>query len=170
MNKDRIIIPPEKREVEGPMIFLAGPIKGSERWQEVAMEYIHEIDPNIYLASPRRVLDRQKDFTQEMYNEQVDWETEYLNRCAREGAIIFWLASEKEHYCERPFAQTTRFELAEWKVKHENTGANLVIGIEDGFTNHRYIKRRFSQDCPEVPFFTDLKSTCLKAVELAKQK
>ena len=110
------------------------------------------------------------DFSKEMYNEQVDWETYQLRKAGKTGIIIFWLAKENEHICERAYAQTSRFELGEWKTKHELQKTGLVVGIEPGFTNAKYIMRRFSQDCPDVPICSTLEDTCKKAVELALLK
>lgn len=163
----KLIIPPAYEEINGPIIFLAGPIQSAERWQDEAIKIIHE-NSDIAIASPRRLGEFEGDFSQEMYNEQVDWETFHLRKAGSNGAIIFWLAKEAKHKCDRAFAQTTRFELAEWKVRHERDNVNLVIGIEDGFTNARYIRRRFSQDCPKVKICSTLEKTCLEAIKLLK--
>lgn len=130
MNKENLILPPNNIEVSGPVIFLAGPIQGAKDWQGEAIRIIHAIDPEITIASPRReYLDGEF-----VYEKQVDWETKYLRTAASDGVILFWLAKELEHDRKRAYAQTSRFELAEWKIRHECGGAKLVIGIEDGFT------------------------------------
>ncbi len=100
----------------------------------------------------------------------VDWETFHLRNAGWNGVVLFWLAKEFEHDCKRAYAQTSRFELGEWKVIHERDGSNLVVGIEEGFTGDRYIKRRLPQDCPEVPILSTLEETCEKAVELAYRR
>lgn len=164
-----LILPPDYIEIKKPLIFLAGPIQSAERWQDEAIKIIRE-NSDFAVASPRRPGEFEGDFGAEMYNEQVDWETHHLRKAAGNGAIIFWLAKEKSHKCERAYAQTTRFELAEWKVRHERDGVNLVIGIEDGFTNARYIRRRFSQDCPKVKICSTLKETCMAAIGLIESK
>lgn len=164
----RIIVAPEYRTIEGPLIFLAGPIQGAPRWQDAAANIIGAYNDRVMIASPRRpLLKSESQFTQEMYNEQVDWETFHLRRASENGAILFWLAKEAEHTCERAYGQTTRFELAEWKVHHEVEGVNLVVGIEEGFTGARYIRRRISQDCIEIPVLSSLEETCRKAVDLS---
>jgi len=104
-----------------------------------------------------------------MYAEQVDWETHYLRRAGKDGVVFFWLAKEFKHQCDRAYAQTSRFELGEWKVRHERDGAKLVVGIEEGFTNARYIRRRLMQDCPDVGVCGTLETTCLQAAQLAQQ-
>lgn len=164
---------PEYVGVNGPLIFLAGPIQGAPDWQAQASEIILSLHPSLYIASPRRHIPwRGGDFTAEMYNEQVDWETTYLNYAARFGSILFWLAKEQDHTCRRAYAQTTRFELAEWKERHLETkrGAGLVIGIEDGFTGARYITRRLGQECPDLKIHDNLEATCAEAVRTATSR
>ena len=110
------------------------------------------------------------DFSDEKFNEQADWETFHLRRASTEGCILFWLAKEYEPICDRAYAQTTRFELAEWKMRHERDGAKLIVGIEKGFTGARYIKRRLSQDCPEVKICSSLEQTCKEAIKAVFRK
>lgn len=159
---NNILIPPEIVEVNEPIIFLAGPIQGAQDWQEEAIKIIHSLNPNIIIASPRREY-LEGDF---VYEKQVDWETYYLRKAGKSGAIIFWMAKEFEHRHDRAYAQTSRFELAEWKVKHEWDGANIVVGVDNGFTGARYIKRRMAQDCPDLSVFDSLEATCKEAVAL----
>lgn len=158
------IEPPEIVDVEGCIIFLAGPIQGAPDWQSEAIKIIHELDSGIVIASPR------KDYQEGtfVYEKQVDWETHYLNRSAKFGAIMFWLAVQTEATPGRDYAQTSRFELGEWKREHQHSGIKLILGIEKGFGNASYIRRRFGQDCPDVPLLDTLRSTCEKSVESIK--
>jgi hypothetical protein len=164
MNEGRFIQPPEIVETETPVIFLAGPIQGARDWQTDAAELIHTIDADITVASPR------KDYPEGtfVYERQVDWETHFLRQAGRNGVIAFWLAAQAVETPGRSYAQTTRFELAEWKMRHEHDSVKLVIGIEEGFGNARYIRRRFSQDAPEVQITDSLEDLCRTAVDLAK--
>jgi hypothetical protein len=172
---------PQVVEISGPLIFLAGPIQGAPLWHDEAISLIQKMDDSIHIASPcRRKLKRltalverltahlSQEFTDEMYNEQVDWETHYLNRCAEDGVVLFWLAKEHRHICTRAYAQTTRFELGEWKERSKWTKTRLVVGIEKGFTNERYLRRRLTQDCPTVPILDTLESTCSSAIKLVR--
>lgn len=171
---EKILSPPNYKEIEGPCIFLAGPIQGTDRWQDEAAKLILENDSNVNIFSPRRPPGQGKKesggFNARKYAEQVDWETNYLNYSSTHGVILFWLAKEAEHNCTRAFAQTSRFELGEWKVKHEINGILLVVGIESGFTGDRYVKRRFGQDCPNVPVLSTLEETCRVATGIAVEK
>ena len=154
--------PPDIVEAGPPLIFLAGPIQGSDKWREKAIKIIDELDPKITIASPER------DFwsTGFVYEKQVDWETHYLREAAKQGVILFWLGKEAHHDCKRAYAQTSSFELAEWKVRHERDRVRIALGIEENFTNSHYIKRRFNQDCPDVPISDSLEETCEFAVKL----
>jgi hypothetical protein len=162
----KLILPPNYLEIiDSPLVFLAGPIQGAHNWQEQAIETIQNLAPGLCIACPRRKEEIRGEFTAAMYNEQVDWETYHLREAGKKGVVMFWLAKELEHICRRAYAQTSRFELAEWKMRHETYGSNLVVGIEDGFSGEKYIRRRFSQDCPEVPVCDTLEETCKKTIE-----
>lgn len=160
MNK--IFYPPQVEENDSAGIFLAGPIQGTSDWQTEAIKIISLLNDKLAIFNPRR------DYLDEefVYEKQVDWETHYLREAGKNGVILFWLAKEHAHNPERAYAQTSRFELAEWKMRYERDGAKLVVGIEEGFSGARYIKRRLSQDCPNLPICDSLQTTCEKAAEL----
>lgn len=163
MNSEKFLYQPTQYielEIKKPIIFLAGPIQGTDDWQTKAYKIINTNNPEIIVASPRRdYLPGTFD-----YNEQVDWETFHLNRASANGAILFWLAAETIHNHERSYAQTTRFELAEWKERHLTRGTKLVIGIEGNFSGGKYIRKRFNEDCPDVPILNNLEDTCNAAI------
>lgn len=160
---DRLLLtPPEIVETDGPVIFIAGPVQGAPNWQPLAASIIHDLRPEITVASPR------KDYPEGtfVYEKQVDWETYFLRKAGETGVVAFWLAGQIEEILGRAYAQTSRFELAEWKMRHQYEGAKLTLGIEKGFGNARYIRRRFAQDCPDVKITDDLVEMCHNAVEL----
>lgn len=166
----RVIVAPESPPLDGPVVFLAGPTwctPGTAPWHERALELLGRLDPALHVANPRRPLETEHDFDEAAYAEQVDWETAWLRRAGATGAVLFWLAREDHHRCHRPHAQTTRFELGEWK-EHARAGARLVLGIEDGFSGARYVRRRFAQECPTVPILDTLEATCRAAVACAR--
>jgi hypothetical protein len=122
------------------------------------------LDPAIVVASPRR------DYPEGTfeYEKQVDWETHFLRRAGKLGVIGFWLAAQVTETPGRAYAQTSRFELGEWKMSHQYEGTKLALGIEEGFGNARYIRRRFSQDCPDVKIADNVEEMCRNAVNLAR--
>jgi hypothetical protein len=157
-----VLLPPSIAPIEGPLVFLAGPIQGAADWHAQALTWFTEHAPEITVASPRRAyLPGEFD-----YAGQVDWETHHLRRAAERGVILFWLAREASSIPGRSYAQTSRFELAEWKIRHERDGIRLVVGLEEGFSGARYIRHRFGQDCPRVPLVSTLPQACAAAVEL----
>lgn len=162
MSERLLLQPPEIVELDGPVIFLAGPIQGAPDWQSEAITKIHILEPLVAVASPR------KNYTEGtfVYEKQVDWETHFLRKAGRLGVIAFWLAAQTSETPGRAYAQTSRFELAEWKVQHERDGIKLAVGIEEGFGNARYIRRRFRQDCPDIEIVDTLDELCNNAVKI----
>jgi hypothetical protein len=171
-----VLTPPSYRQYSNPSVFLAGPIQGADNWQQTAAGIIHSLEPNLIIANPRRDVEFKGDFSDEMYNEQVDWETHHLRDAANYGTILLWLAKEDRHDCGRAYAQTSRFELGEWfgwyRRHHLPTWAErgFAIGIEDGFSGGRYIKRRIMQDLPHVPVHNTLEDTCAYAARLIRKE
>lgn len=161
-----VLIAPTYRDINDPVIFLAGPIQGAPDWQREAIALL-EPTPGIQVASPRRSKSRPKDFDDEMYRAQVDWEHHYLDRAADEGVILFWLAREQTHRCDRAYAQTTRFELGEMTARHCQSGVRMVVGVDDGFSNARYIRYTLSKKAPGIPVLDSLSAACAQAVVIA---
>jgi Nucleoside 2-deoxyribosyltransferase like len=157
-----ILTPPTWRTPARRVIFLAGPIQGAPDWQREAIAFF-EPAPDLLVASPRRPL---PDMSEAGYDEQVRWEHHYLDRAARDGAILFWLAREAVHFCDRAYAQTTRFELGEAVTLHRWRGVRVVVGIEDGFSGARYLRRTIAAKAPAIPLCTTLQQTCETALKL----
>lgn len=167
-----VIRPPEIVDIdsdsefrlEKQVVFLGGPIQGAPDWQQEAIGTFDRLAGDLVVASPR------KDYApgEFVYEHQVDWETHFLRRAGRLGAVMFWLARQAEETPGRAYAQTSRLELGEMKVRHQAKGEKLVIGIDEGFGNERYIRRRFGQDCPDVPILNNLQDTCAATLELLK--
>jgi hypothetical protein len=164
----QLIYPPDYPDVAGPVVFLAGPIRGAPDWHPAAVRLLWSLDPHLHVANPNPPdpPDSSEYAASFEYAAQVDWETHHLRRAAANGVILFWLAREETHFCDRAYAQTTRFELAEWKVRHERDGTKLVVGVEKGFTGATYIRHRLGRDCPTVPVCDTLEETVRRAVGL----
>ncbi len=160
-----VVSPPDYPDLDGPLVFLAGPIQGAPEWQVEALGLLGGFAPSLHVANPRRnYLPGSFD-----YGTQVDWETHHLRRAGAAGCVLFWLAREARAIPGRCYAQTSRFELAEWKTRHERDGAKLVVGIEPGFSGERYIRHRFLLDCPGVPLCDSLEETCRRAAALVEE-
>lgn len=169
ISHHNVLIPPAVGDVVGPLVFLAGPITGAPDWQSRAIALIRAADAELFIASPRRAVEREGDFTEDMYLEQVAWEHRHLARAAEDGVTLFWLAKESRHVCDRAYAQTTRFELGEAVTVHRFTGAKVVVGIEPGFTNERYIRKTLASKTPGIVLLGTIEETCAAAIRLARE-
>ena len=157
-----VIVVPEFKIVKGQIVFLAGPIQGAEDWQARAIDLISKANHKLNIATPRGNY-ANMNFD---YDLQVKWESHYLARASRSGAILFWLAKEKVHYCERSYAQTTRSELGEWRTMAKiNPLIKLFVGIEPGFTGERYQRAKLEEDCPNVKIHKTLEDLCRDVVQ-----
>ena len=129
-------------------VFLAGPIQGTSEWQEDFIKKLEtefkdsKLNKNVVICSPRRIDSFSKD--KFSYDEQVDWESYYLDKSSKQGVVVFWLAKEKEKVEGRSFAQTSRFEIGEWFAKGQNIdNFKIVVGYEEGFEGIKYITKKF---------------------------
>lgn len=155
-----ILTPCTYADIAGPLIFLAGPIQGALDWHAEAIARLRAGGATA-VASPKAI--EKHDY----YNEQVAWEHHHLERAGRHGVILFWLAREAQHVCDRAYAQTTRFELGEAVTLHRWQGIKVVVGIEDGFSNARYLRLTIAKKAPGIPLCTTLPQTCEVAMLLA---
>jgi len=133
-------------------IFLAGPIQGSTEWHEEFIEKIQKelkdikINKNIIICSPKR-LKKDDNF---IYDEQVNWESYYLDKASKTGIIVFWLAKEKEKISGRSYAQTSRFEIGEWWSKGQNIkDFKIIVGANKDFEGLKYIVKKFTDAYPK---------------------
>ena len=148
---------------EKPLVFLAGPIQDAFPWHYIAIEYLKKYSPYIDIACPKRP---KKLDTKFVYEEQVDWESIYLQRASENGGILFWLGNQDTKNPERSYAQTTRFELAEWFTNFKSdSNINIVVGIDSKFPGERYIRYRISKEAPEIKITNSLDFACLQLIK-----
>lgn len=146
----KILISPEYIDISPTdiVIFLAGPIQGSYEWHEEFIKKISErlkTDKNVIICSPKRIK-KDDNFN---YDEQVNWESYYLHKSSKQGIIVFWLAKEIEKIEGRSYAQTTRFELAEWWTKGQYiNNFKIVVGADKEFNGLKYINKKFKDNYP----------------------
>jgi hypothetical protein len=156
-----LLVPPLYSDLNRPLVFLAGPIQGAPDWHRPAIELLNTA--NVDLASPRYEGKKHKD---EEYYDQVKWEHYHLQEAAKNGVTLFWMAKEVKHVCDRAYAQTSRFELGEAMAMHVWQGIKMVVGMEEGFSNARYLRYTISQKAPGIPLCETLEETCARALEL----
>lgn len=142
---DNVLSPPEIVETEEKTIFLAGPIQGASDWHTRAINFLneHRSDKTFKIASPKKKYEKGT-FDLE---KQIDWESFHLKQASTNGLIIFWLDNEVEHNPERAYAQTSRFELAEWLNKNLiDDNVKVLVGIDTEFSGADYIIDRIESD------------------------
>lgn len=149
-------------KLEGPLVYLNGPIQGAENWQASAIAVLGEIAPDLHVASPRA-----RNFAGGV-EKHLAWEQGFVERAAKDGVVMFWLAREAKHRNDRTYAAQMRFELGEWAVKSSAGLARLVVGIESSFPGGAYLKRRLTLTYPNIPICRTLQQACAAAAELAR--
>jgi len=141
------------------VIFLAGPIQGSYDWHSEFIDKLSkniETDKNVIICSPKRIK-KDDNFN---YDEQVNWESYYLHKSSKQGIIVFWLAKEKDHIEGRSYAQTTRFELAEWWTKGQYIkDFKIVVGADKEFNGLKYINKKFKDTYPLFNMYYSIDDT-----------
>jgi hypothetical protein len=162
-----LINPPTYAELNGPLIFLAGPIQGAPDWHAEALRLLRPF-PGIHIANPKLPEDDLESGTNPAVPAaaRIDWEHHYLERAGAQGVLLFWLPREAKHFCDRAYAQTSRFELGEAVTRHRWQGINVVVGVETGFTNARYLRQTIGKKAPGIPLCSTLTETCAAALAL----
>lgn len=72
----------------------------------------------------------------------------------------------------RAYAQTSRWELSEWKERLARLGSDmpLVVGIEAGFSGERYMRYRLRQDLPTLHVHSTFEATMEAATQYLKRR
>lgn len=158
---------PRFQTLAGPAVFLAGPVKGAFDWRDEAIVHLRSKAVDLNICTPQRDGGVHK-FSEEDYQQQVEWEGRYLRRCAAEGCVLFWLPAEQQNGPPAAgcYAQTTRFELGEWLARSRTDRVALAIGAEEGYSGYRYLRSRLEQDFPEIELCHTLAETCQRAIDL----
>lgn len=161
-----VLYPPEIVDISQPVIFLAGPVQGAADWQTQAIEFIHGQHPEIIIANPRKVV------PEDLFNHtiQSDWELHYLQKASVGGCILFWLAKEETHNCERPFAKTTGQEYGFFIGKCFYDRANIAVGCHARYPSRKYSIHLLKKYGRGAIMHNDLFDTCQTAIRTCLQK
>lgn len=146
--------------LDGPLIYLAGPVQGCDDWQADAIDTLGSLAPDLHIANPRA-----RNFRGAL-DAHLDWERAYASRAS---VILCWLARENQHRCNRAFAGQTRFELGTWAARAQADQLRLVVGVDRAFSGRAYLTRRLALDFPHVPVCRSLRQACAAAAELATE-
>lgn len=154
---------------EGPVIFLAGPIRGAPKWHYDAIDYLK--DKSVTIAAPIREI--RDDLRKYLLNEYSDpnhrqrtWELVLLNEAWRDGCVMFWLPGELEHRCEKAYGAMTRMELGETIARHKfGPKTNFVVGTDGNFSEFRTMLLDIEKFAPGTPIYSTLEDTCDAALK-----
>jgi hypothetical protein len=174
----KLIIPKTYiKDLDLPLIFLAGPIKSAPLWQDKAIEFIFSQTDKVIIASPRRGIRESLakyiiSGDENYFPRQRAWERHYLYisgiEKAKKGCVMFWLPGESNHDCKKSYAAMTRFELAQLSTHYSHDkSTRFCIGSDGKFSELDTIKYDLSLDAPDKPIFPTLEETCLEAIRIA---
>ncbi len=169
----RVIIPKTYvKDIEAPLIFLAGPIKSAPNWQDEAIGFLLSQNTDLIIASPRRgVRDKIVPYIakgdENYFSRQRAWERYYLDIASKTGAILFWLPGEQEHNCEKVYGAMTRMEIGQWMTNYRhNNSVRFCVGSDGRFPEMHIINFDLQLDAPDKKIFSSLEETCIEAVRL----
>lgn len=164
---------------EGPLFFLAGPVKGGDDWQTKCCWEIKTRLPKFYAAIPcpfytesHPLFSHSVVGREDYFPRQLNWERRYMEYASTFGCLIFWLPCESKtnpRTGSGSYAMDTRGELGEWRgrLMHQKS-LNLVIGAEANFPGLDCIKRNFSLATEsEFPIYGTLAETVEAAIKKA---
>lgn len=173
---------------EGPLIFLAGPVRGGGDWQYQAYTEIEQQLDHFEVAIPMRyekdypghpLLGKQAPSTSgsPVFPRQLAWENYYMRRASKHGCLMFWLAFESEehpHPGPEPFAMDSRREIGKWTAYLEhNPELKVVVGADPRFYGLDQIQRELNDtlgDGLHFPIHSTLEDTVRAAVARAKSE
>ena len=154
----RMILPKTRARAakdSGPIIFLAGPVRGGGDWQWRAFQLLRKHLRRFSAVSPCRyhgnhpVWEYEAHGKLEAFDRQLTWERYYLDEAAKSGCILFYLPVESidsPHPGPEPYGMDTRGELGEWRGRMMHGETNrVVIGAEAGFHGLSQIQRNFNK-------------------------
>lgn len=186
MNNVKILIPKGYYELtpnDGPVFFLAGPVRGGDDWQKKVVEELSKKLEKCVVAIPYYFATDLHFPLQESaspgiegkFDRQLKWERYYLEEAAKIGCVIFWLPEESKvnprPLDAGPYATDTRGELGRWSVEQKyNPNFNVVVGAEENFVSVSQIKRNWIADQGhDVVFPNNIVDLVDMAVEKARK-
>jgi hypothetical protein len=163
------------QNIDSPLIFLAGPIKGAPSWQNEAVKIIHSLEPNFFVASPSRRMGKEVagyvvSGDSNYFQRQRAWEWHYMSLAAKKGCILFWLPGEIQHSCDKSYAFMTSNEFGHWTAYKQWEQVNLAIGRDGNFREWSTLEFDLKKKVPEM--ITNIKETledtCKEAIKISK--
>ena len=167
-------------QITGPLVFIAGPIKGGGDWQEKACDLLAKSIPNAHIAVPCRWGPNHRLYQYKLDSDQNDgfprqstWEHYYLKWCCdlnrrKRGCAVLYLPCESKTTPRtdgQPYARDTYGEIARWSMYAALTGGRIFVGAEEGFPGLSVIIENLRLDvrAAEFPIYPTLEKTITTA-------
>jgi hypothetical protein len=161
-------------DVEHPLVFLAGPIKGAPCWHHDAILHLLSYGRDITIATPGRIESvptscvEHVAYSKQVFPRQRTWELQYFERAMRDGVVLLWLPGELNHKCEKSYGAMTRMELGEVLVHHYYTRhTRFCIGSDGKFSELSTITYDLEHFAPATSLQMTLEATCREAIRIA---
>lgn len=140
-----------------PLVFLGGPASSSHDWRVRAIEVLCALKPDLVVAVPRFL---EQNTLHASLAPHVFWRRTHQFWASRCGVIFFWFPRINSDF------DPSLLELGEWLATHNYRGVKIVVGIESGFAQEFYIRKRIYDDFRDVPVVSTLEAACRQCVEL----
>jgi len=185
----RLILPKtfiEESEINRPLFFLAGPIRGGGNWQEKFCMAMAKLILEFFVVVPCRwqpgnnLFCHRVNGTEDKFPRQTAWEHHYLDLTAKkskthQGCIVFWLPVESKEQPRddgQPYARDTYGELGSWRRNLAfDESIRLVVGAEPDFPGLSVIRENFRLDLADNSGFiiySTMEETVNHAVQWVK--
>lgn len=161
-----ILISPNTETIEGPIIYLAGPINGAPDWQSDAIGHLC-VNPSVHIVSPRQARDASTLLSEEDSKVQIEWEQVYMESAVKDGVVLFWFAKPLSSVSTSYYAQQSFFELGDILA---NVGKrhSVCVGIEGEFPNAEYLTATLTWRYPELTIHKTLSDVCDEALRIIR--
>ena len=168
-------------DLDRPLIFLAGPIRGGGDWQhQMAEELIGQCN-DVQIACPSRWPAEHplaEYFTMPFSpaaNRQLHWERHYMEtaglRHGIKGCVLFWLGledSDNPHPGPEPYAMDTRRELGKFTAFLTTYNARIAVGGNPEFYGLSVIRDELDDARNTAfPFYENMRDLATNALEVA---
>ncbi|MBU1039276.1 hypothetical protein KKC17_03600 [Patescibacteria group bacterium] len=176
MKKSKVVHYPKKIKnlpVDCKVVYLAGPVKHAPDWHSRAIKIIHDIDPEVIIISPKKLV--LSGFHMTEWYKECAWIKYHMDLTGgyAKGVIMFWCppmeCQERPNY-NGSYAQSTRYEVGKWFTRlNENPQewpGKVIMGMEHGFSGARYVDFDLKADYGVEIFWGDLQEFCYKTLEI----
>lgn len=166
-------------DIQLPLFFLIGPIKGGDNWQKKCCEELsRQLATPFTVAVPNRwTADLPDKFYQvngdtDEFRRQTYWERYYIQLSLRHGCLLCWLPCESRTNPRKdgnPYGRDTYGEIGRWirTLKYQPT-LNIVVGAQEGFPGLDQIRMNADEDVrAPFPIYPTLEQTVKEAIKVA---